>query len=243
MNCLIAAIIIQSAYRSYLYRRNNLPNSIRLIGKILSNAKIQPCKLYTSGRKNSQNDEDTAIKILNNHPLFNHRIFVPPRVGNDTHWCDFAVRDYQYGWLPVNFKSTTTKSSDNVGNLSLIVYALTNFEMDVKKEYTNGPMSRVFMEKLNNWELNRQLKRDYYFVVLNKTDSSIILNSLKGLSNFTPNLYNLPFQIYWCKNTHFKYQKIDKIVCLIHKTLKKPKPTWQETFMTNIRQFKPPINY
>ena len=104
-------------------------------------------------------------------------------------------------------------------------------------------MFRVFMEKLNNWELNRQLKRDYYFVVLNKTDSSIILNSLKGLSNFTPNLHNLPFQIYWCKNTHFKYQKIDKIVCLIHKTLKKPKPTWQETFITNIRQFKPPINY
>ena len=41
---------------------------------------------------------------------------------------------------------------------------------------------------------NKNNKKDYYFIVMNKTDASdIIVNSVKGLSVLTPNINNLPF--------------------------------------------------
>ena len=53
--------------------------------------------------------------------------------------------------------------------------------------------------KMKNYNTNR--KKDYYFIVLNKTDASdIIVNSVKGLTILTPNINNLPFQVCWSKN-------------------------------------------
>ena len=31
-------------------------------------------------------------------------------------WYDILIYDYQYGWLPVNIKTTTTLTSDNTAN-------------------------------------------------------------------------------------------------------------------------------
>ena len=47
-------------------------------------------------------------------------------------WYDILVKDYQYGWLPVNIKTTTTKTSDNTGNLAICVYAYTNEQLKLE---------------------------------------------------------------------------------------------------------------
>lgn len=61
--------------------------------------------------------------------------------------------------------------------------------------------------KINNILFNN--KKDYYFIVLNKTNSNyIIINNIKGLSKLTPNINNLPFQICWDKNRIFNYENI-----------------------------------
>jgi len=182
------------------------------------------------GRINSCMDEDKIIKLLISE--FKDRIIKP----KFRMWYDILLFDYLYGWIPVNIKSTTMLTSDNTGNLTMCVYAYTNQILDINKSFENGKMSKILFSKLKNKEYNYKHKKDYYFIVFNKNDSNdIIINSLKGLNILTPNINNLPFQICWNKNRLFIYGKIKDKVKLFIDCLKKPKPSWKETFMTNIR--------
>lgn len=87
-------------------------------------------------------------------------------------------------------------------------------------------------------EYNYDLNRDYWFIVINKIDNSVIINSILGLIKLTPNANNLPFQIKWKDNTEYKYDSISEKVSLFLTTLKKPKPSWKEEFLCNIRNLK-----
>ena len=154
-------------------------------------------------------------------------------------WYDILALDYMYGWIPINIKTTTTKTSDNTGNLAMCVYAYTNEILDIhmNKTYENGRMSAILFNKIKNKEYNTNNKKDYYFIVLNKKDKKdIIVNSVKGLVKLTPNINNLPFQVCWNKNRIFKYENIQKKIKLFIDCLKRPKPSWKETFMSNIRK-------
>jgi hypothetical protein len=151
-------------------------------------------------------------------------------------WYDLLAFDYMYGWIPINIKTSTTSTSDNTGNLAMCVYAYTDEVLDIHRSYENGKMSEILFTKLKNKEYNTINKKDYYFIVLNKTDTKdIIVNSVKGLSILTPNSNNLPFQVCWDKNRTFKYEKINKKITQFIDCLQKPRPSWKETFMTNIR--------
>jgi len=111
----------------------------------------------------------------------------------------------------------------------MCVFAYTNEILDFEKRYSNGNMSNMLFNKL-------KYKKDYYFIVLNKTDSSdIIVNSVKGLTKLTSNNNNLPFQVSWNKNKLFTYQNINTTVHLFIDCLKKPKPNWKEISLSNIR--------
>jgi hypothetical protein len=97
-------------------------------------------------------------------------------------------------------------------------------------------MSNILFNSLKDKKYNMNNKKDYYFIVLNKTNTNdIIINSVKGLTILTPNINNLPFQVCWDKNREFKYENINKKIKLFIDCLQKPKPSWKETFMTNIR--------
>ena len=120
----------------------------------------------------------------------------------------------------------------------MCVYAYTDEILDIHscKSYENGKMSDLLFSKLKSKKFNKYNKKDYYFIVLNKTDASdIIINSVKGLVILAPNINNLPFQVNWSKNRIFVYENINKKIKLFINCLKKPKPSWKETFMTNIR--------
>ena len=114
------------------------------------------------GRINSCFDENKIIELLVEN--FGGKIKKP----KIRMWYDFLVFDYLYGWLPVNIKTTTTKTSDNTGNLAMCVYAYTNYFLDLDKPYTNGNMSNLFFDELKNKKYNKYNKKDYYFLVLNK---------------------------------------------------------------------------
>ena len=120
----------------------------------------------------------------------------------------------------------------------MCVYSYTNEMLDIHSHntYNNGKMSNILFNKIKNKEYNTNNKKDYYFLVLNKNNSNdIIINSLKGLRTVTQNLNNLPFQIKWCDNKIFEYKNINIQIKLFIDCLQKPKPSWKETFMTNIR--------
>jgi hypothetical protein len=225
-------IKIQKWFRGCRLRLHQLP---LIMYKIQTHLKLQAFQFSTQnddGRINSCIDEDEIIKLL--FDKFGEKIKKP----KIRMWYDILAFDYTYGWIPINIKTTTTVTSDNTGNLAMCVHAYTDEILDVlrDKSYENGKMSDILFNKLQNKKYNRNHKKDYYFIVLNKTDASdIIVNSVKGLSVLTPNINNLPFQVCWDKNRAFKYENINKKIKLFIGCLQKPKPSWKEVFMSNMR--------
>lgn len=222
--------MIQALVRKKCYKEHNLPNSIKMIHKYLENYQINNSSNSTDGRRNSCIDEDIIIEKLKISP-FKDRLYIPkPR-----HWFDIAIMDYQYGWLPINIKSTTTKTADNTGNLAMCVYSLTDYDMDLKKSYQNGKMSKIFIDCLKNKRYNKILYRDYYFIVVNKENGNIISNSVKGLNQLTPNINNLPFQVKWSHNRKYNYKSILCSINMVKKAIQRPKKNWKEEFLDEMR--------
>ena len=225
-------IKIQKVFRGCMLRRKRLPTIMYLIQRHLKSQVIQFSNQNEDGRINSCIDEDVVVKLL--ITKFGEKI-KKPRIRM---WYDILAFDCMYGWIPINIKTTTTITSDNTGNLAMCVYAYTNEMLDIHrdKSYENGKMSDILFNKLNNKKYNTSHAKDYYFIVLNKTDASdIIVNSVKGLTILTPNINNLPFQVCWDKNRTFKYGSIKDKIRQFIECLQKPKPSWKETFMSNIR--------
>ena len=225
-------IKIQKWYRGCITRLKQLPLIMYKVQKYLQIQTFKFSIQNEDGRINSCNDEDEVIKLL--IYKFGEKIKKP----KIRMWFDILAFDYMYGWIPINIKTTTTITSDNTGNLTMCVYAYTNEILDIhrNKSYENGKMSDILFNKLKMKKYNTNSKKDYYFIVLNKKDSSdIIVNSVKGLTILTPNINNLPFQVRWSKNREFKYENINKKIKLFIDCLQKPQPSWKETFMLNIR--------
>jgi hypothetical protein len=225
-------ITIQKWFRGCNVRLQQLPLIMYKIQKYLQLQAFQFSTQNEDGRINSCIDEDEVIKLLIGG--FGEKIKKP----KIRMWYDILAFDYMYGWIPINIKTTTTVTSDNTGNLAMCVYAYTNELLDIhsNKSYENGKMSDILFKKLQNKKYNTNNKKDYYFIVLNKTDvNDIIVNSVKGLTILTPNINNLPFQVNWSKNRVFKYKNINKNITMFIDCLQKPKPSWKETFMSNIR--------
>jgi hypothetical protein len=225
-------IKIQKIWRGYNYRLKSMPLIMYKIQAHLQSINFVFSVHTGDGRTNSTLDEPEIIKSL--VEKFGDRIQVP----KERHFCDFLAKDYIYGILPINIKTTTTLTSDNTGNMAMCVHAYTDYELDLdpKKEYVSGKMSEILFNKIKEKKYNKNNKKDYYFVVLNKTDNKdIIVNSVKGLSLLTANINNLPFQICWNKNRKYEYKNINSSIKQFIECLQKPKPSWKETFMKNIR--------
>lgn len=227
---LSAAILIQKWIRGILYRIKHLPLIFYKIRIFLQHSNINFSLKTQDGRINSCIDEDTIIKLLQKQ--FINKIYVP----TIRNWYDILVFDNLYGWLPVNIKTTTTLTSDNTGNLAMLVYSYTNENLDFYKSYKNGEMSNILYSKIKSKEYNKQHKKDYYFIVLNKTDNSdIIINSINGLCKLTPNINNLPFQIKWNNNRIFKYDHINTKINMFIKCIQNSSVSWKDTFISNIK--------
>ena len=223
-------IKLQKVIRGFLTRIKYLPIILYRVQNYLSQSSFQFSSINDDGRVNSSYDEDNIIDLL--IYKFKHKIKKP----NIRNWYDIAVYDNYYGWLPVNIKTTTTTTNDNSGNLSICVQAYTNYECDLDKKYENGLMSKILIDKLKKNEFNLKHKKDYYFLVLNKRNSKeVIVNSVKGLNQLTPNVNNLPFQIKWNKNKTFQYKHIYQNIELFINIIQKPNPSWKEDFLNQVR--------
>ena len=225
-------IRIQKWFRGCILRLKTLPLIMYKIKKYLKLHVFIFSTQNADGRINSCIDEDEVIRLL--FEKFGEKIKKP----KIRMWYDILAFDYIYGWIPINIKTTTTSTADNTGNLAMCVYAYTNEILDIHtdKSYENGKMSDILFSKLKNKNYNRNNKKDYYFIVLNKTVAGdIIVNSVKGLTILTPNVNNLPFQVNWSKNRSFRYGNINKKIKLFIDCLQRPKLSWKEAFMTNIR--------
>ena len=89
-------------------------------------------------------------------------------------------------------------------------------------------MATLLINSIQEKKYNTINKKDYYFVVLNKTTNEIIINSIKGLEIMTPNINNLPFQINWKKNSKFKYQNTEESMKKFINCFPCKKTSWKE---------------
>jgi adenine-specific DNA-methyltransferase len=223
-------IKIQKCFRGYILRLKQLPLIMYKIQNYLKSQNINISNQNEDGRINSCVDEDEIIKLLIKY--FGNKIKKP----KIRMWYDILAFDNIYGWIPVNIKTTNTLTSDNTGNLAMCVYSYTDELLDLYKQYDNGLMSEKLYNKLKNKNYNKNYKKDYYFLVINKKNTNdIIINSIKGLSVLTPNINNLPFQICWDKNRIFTYKNINIQIRQFINCLVKPKQSWREIFLSNIR--------
>jgi len=118
-------IKFQSIYRGYMLRAKQLPLIMYKIKKYLENYTINFSYQTLDGRINSFLDEEKIISLLNEK--FDKKIIKPKL----RMWYDFLALDYIYGWIPINIKTTTMKTNDNVGNLAMCVYAYTDVKLDI----------------------------------------------------------------------------------------------------------------
>ena len=218
-------IKIQKCFRGYILRLNQLPIILYIIKKYLENQIIKLSNINEDGRLNSYINENQIIELLQTK-------FKKAKIRM---WYDILIYDYIYKWIPLNIKITTTITNDNTSNLTLCVHSYTNEILDFTQSYNNGIMSIILFNKLKKKEYNRNYKKDYYFIVLNKKSNNVIINSIKGLSTLTSNINNLPFQICWNKNKNFNYDKIENKIKLFINCINKSKPSWRENFINNMQ--------
>ena len=222
-------IKIQKWFRGIISRSKRLPLILYRIQNFLKSQNLQLSFVEKDGRINSCLDEKLITTLLVQE--FKERIIQP----GIRMWFDVMARDTLYGWIPINIKTSSTKTNDNVGNLAMCVQAYTNEKLDMGKPYHNGNLSDVLFHKLKNKAYNTSLKKDYYFVVVNKTDTNdIIVNSLRGLTTLKSNNNNLPFQVCWNKNRTFNHDHISKKVQLFIDCMQQTKKSWREKFISNM---------
>lgn len=166
-NLNISAVKIQKIYRGYIYRLKHLPLILHIFQNYLKNKIVKLIDKSKDGRINSVLDEDEIIDLL--EKKYKKYIKRP----KERNWFDIIIKDYYFGWIPVNIKTSKCSTSDNTGNLAMCVYSYTNekLELNLDKTYNNGEMSKILIKKLKKKEYNKQNKKDYYFIVINKNNT------------------------------------------------------------------------
>ena len=140
------------------------------------------------GRVNSIKDEDKIALYIKN--LFGDKCNIaPPRF-----WYDVALT-IDGKFYPINIKSVTGKTADNISSKDGMFYAITGLDPRTEKV---TPFKTFENKLLNN--INYSGDADYYFVIFFKETKEIFFTSLKRVCTLTPNGSNLPFQCKWNNN-------------------------------------------
>lgn len=197
------------------------PSSIRLIGlETLDNLAEY---LNTLVRRQSlcitqaeDGQEGRAVSIENEHEIREALLqyfedeggqvdkFTITKPAGNRFWYDFALVGEDGGLVPVNIKSTTSRSADNCGSKEGVYYSLTGLipSQATCKDYdTYFEALREGISSATHCQERQQ--RDYFFLVCLKGRASLpqfFVQTLRSIQTFTPNGNNPPFQCSWARN-------------------------------------------
>ncbi len=162
-----------------------VPTQLNEIAEFLKTNPYNLSQPLQDGRLNpSVNEEEILNTIKGNFPI---------QLPKAREWWDFSFEENKI-FYPVNIKTTTTKTADNLNGKLGIYYALCG----LVPEFNNEIAWEKYFHKLHK-DLGTNTNRDYYFLIINKNDpKDIFINSLKGIQTLQPN--NLPFQCKWDNN-------------------------------------------
>lgn len=148
------------------------------------------------GRLNSSINEEEILNTIKD--------YFPIQLPKAREWWDFSFEENDI-FYPVNIKTTTTKTADNLNGKLGIYYALCG----LVPEFNNEIAWEKYFQKLHK-DLGKNTNKDYYFLIINKNDpKDIFINSLKGIQTLQPNGNNLPFQCKWDNNREIIQRDFD----------------------------------
>ncbi|WP_187932240.1 restriction endonuclease [Helicobacter pylori] len=162
-----------------------VPTQLNEIAEFLKTNPYHLSQPLQDGQLNpSVNEEEILNTIKGNFPI---------QLPKAREWWDISFEENKI-FYPVNIKTTTTKTADNLNGKLGIYYALCG----LVPEFNNEIAWEKYFHKLHK-DLGKNTDRDYYFLIINKNDpKDVFINSLKGIQTLQPN--NLPFQCKWDDN-------------------------------------------
>ncbi|MCQ2933650.1 restriction endonuclease [Helicobacter pylori] len=171
-----------------------IPTQLNEIAEFLKTNPYSLSQPLQDGRLNSSVNEEEILNTIKGH----FSIQLPKA----REWWDFSFEENDI-FYPVNIKTTTTKTADNLNGKLGIYYALCG----LVPEFNNEIAWEKYFQKLHK-DLGKNTNRDYYFLIINKNDpKDIFINSLKGIQTLQPN--NLPFQCKWDNNREIVQRDFD----------------------------------
>ncbi|GAA9148727.1 hypothetical protein BTM352_02640 [Helicobacter pylori] len=183
-----------------------IPTQLNEIAKFLKTNPYHLSQPLQDGRLNPSVNEEEILNIIKH--------FFPIQLLKAREWWDFSVEENDI-FYPVNIKTTTTKTADNLNCKLGIYYALCG----LLPTFNNEIAWEKYFQKLHK-DLGKNTDRDYYFLIINKNDpKDIFINSLKGIQTLQPN--NLPFQCKWDNNREIIQRDFDESKNFILSTLAK----------------------
>ncbi len=169
-----------------------IPTQLNEIAEFLKTNPYNLSQPLQDGRLNSSVNEEEILNTIKD--------YFPIQLPKAREWWDFSFEENKI-FYPVNIKTTTTKTADNL-NLG-IYYALCG----LVPEFNNEIAWEKYFQKLHK-DLGKNTNRDYYFLIINKNDpKDVFINSLKGIQTLQPN--NLPFQCKWDNNREIVQRDFD----------------------------------
>ncbi|MCQ2917569.1 putative restriction endonuclease [Helicobacter pylori] len=162
-----------------------IPTQLNEIAEFLKTNPYSLSQPLQDGRLNSSVNEEEILNTIKD--------YFPIQLPRTREWWDFSFEENDI-FYPVNIKTTTTKTADNLNGKLGIYYALCG----LVPEFDNEIAWEKYFQKLHK-DLGKNTNRDYYFLIINKNDpKDVFINSLKGIQTLQPN--NLPFQCKWDNN-------------------------------------------
>ncbi len=162
-----------------------IPTQLNEIAEFLRTNPYHLSQPLQDGRLNSSVNEEEILNTIKD--------YFPIQLPRVREWWDFSFEENDI-FYPVNIKTTTTKTADNLNGKLGIYYALCG----LVPEFNNEIAWEKYFQKLHK-DLGKNTNRDYYFLIINKNDpKDVFINSLKGIQTLQPN--NLPFQCKWDNN-------------------------------------------
>ncbi|MCQ2790686.1 restriction endonuclease [Helicobacter pylori] len=162
-----------------------IPTQLNEIAEFLRTNPYSLSQPLQDGRLNSSVNEEEILNTIKD--------YFPIQLPKAREWWDFSFEENDI-FYPVNIKTTTTKTADNLNGKLGIYYALCG----LVPEFNNEIAWEKYFQKLHK-DLGKNTNRDYYFLIINKNDpKDVFINSLKGIQTLQPN--NLPFQCKWDNN-------------------------------------------
>ncbi|OPG34900.1 restriction endonuclease [Helicobacter pylori] len=162
-----------------------IPIQLNEIAEFLKTNPYNLSQPLQDGRLNSSVNEEEILNTIKD--------YFPIQLPKAREWWDFSFEENDI-FYPVNIKTTTTKTADNLNGKLGIYYALCG----LLPEFNNEIAWEKYFQKLHK-DLGKNTNRDYYFLIINKNDpKDVFINSLKGIQTLQPN--NLPFQCKWDNN-------------------------------------------